>query len=64
MRKHYKTPRVGQKRRVRKFLFFPLKLDGELRWWERATITQIYEPKDSQGRYHWRNLRWSSECLY
>ena len=35
-------PKEGDKRIIRTFLFFPLKLEGEWRWLEMATIEQWY----------------------
>lgn len=40
--KHKVNHKEGDKRIVRVFLFFPLKLEDEWRWLEKATIEQWY----------------------
>jgi len=42
MRWNKSTPRNGQSRYISRFLIFPLKLNGETRWMERAEIRQVY----------------------
>lgn len=46
MRKIKQNPKIGDRRIITKFLFFPKTLPHnsvmELRWWERANIVQEY----------------------
>jgi hypothetical protein len=51
-----KRPERGQKRIVRKFLWLPLEIDGEMRWLERATIEEQvqYFPTG----WDWMPRRW------
>ena len=44
-------PRFGEKKLKRKFLFWPLVIDGEGRWLEWATIQQ-------EWWWAWSNKRW------
>lgn len=53
-------PIIGNKRIIEKFLWFPKKINLEIRWLERAKIEQecrwcLYEPGIS-GHY-WSNLK-------
>ena len=38
----HKVPKSGDRRIVEKFLLFPVNINGERRWLERATIEQQY----------------------
>jgi len=64
-------PQIGEKRTIQKFLWWPICLDGEWRWLERASIEQEYEKvaklwtdeigggiieeKDEWVNKHWRD---------
>ena len=37
---------LGEKREVSKFLFFPVKIGKEIRWFEKATILQVVGKED------------------
>ncbi|MES9681768.1 hypothetical protein ABWK22_02385 [Gottfriedia acidiceleris] len=57
---------VGQRRVVRKFLWFPVKLSNETRWLEHANIEQVVRNIDVGGSMEWgnykkmwRNLAWA-----
>ena len=49
-----------KKRMIRKFLWFPKKIDKETRWLEKATILQLlYCPyRLPSDCYKWKDLRW------
>jgi hypothetical protein len=51
----WRRPKRGDKRVRRKFLWFPLELDGETRWLERASWDEEY------GTTMWFPLRWVEE---
>lgn len=54
MRWKVKNPNEGDIRIVRKFAFFPIQADDEIRWLERVTIAQkYYSDYDGSG---WNNL--------
>ena len=38
----WKTPKNGDERIIKKFLWFPLVLVGEKRWLEKVEITQLF----------------------
>lgn len=42
MRWRTKTPRNGEVRLISKFLYFPLRIHGETRWWERVALRQEF----------------------
>jgi hypothetical protein len=56
MRWSDKTPREGQVRTVSRFLYFPLTLHGETRWWERVALRQEY----LVGTYRTDRTGWTS----
>lgn len=49
---------LGEKRVIEKFLVFPVCLNGECRWLEKATINQIYGFKGGEYGAKWRNKSW------
>lgn len=51
--KDYNQPRLGTERVITKFLWFPLKLEGEYRWLERAKIVQHFKTS-----LKFENTRW------
>ncbi len=56
----------GARRVIKKFLWLPLKLDGQLRWLETAKIRQVcdyrqpkgYESTSTEMKYFWDDLEW------
>ena len=59
-------PTFGTRRIIRRFLFFPAKLENEVRWLETANIEQeFYEGNygDITGGDSWKNIRWVNEWL-
>lgn len=48
---------VGQTRVINRFLLFPLKLNGQVRWLERAKIKQIVVDMDVGGSMEWGNYK-------
>jgi hypothetical protein len=58
--------RVGEKRIIKKFLWFPTKINDELRWLEDAEIEQTVRVIDVGGTsewgsydYQWCDTRWA-----
>lgn len=51
----WRPAQVGEERIVRKFLWWPMCLDGQTRWLERAFVRQVYE-KSADGAEFWRWL--------
>jgi hypothetical protein len=58
----------GKERIVRKFLWFPTRIDNDCRWWEHAYIMQRVMPVDVGGsmewgryKHYWINIRWADE---
>jgi hypothetical protein len=49
----WKTPQVGDERVVRKFLWWPIDVNGESRWLERVTVRQVYIRAEN-GAESWR----------
>ena len=49
---------------IRRFLFFPLTLEGQTRWLETAYIEQAYCVSGTAGilRIGWRNRKWKNQC--
>ena len=58
MRKIIKTPIVGQKKFIMKFLIFPKIINFELRWLEYAAYSKVYEKVGN--KYQWVNLKWEN----
>jgi hypothetical protein len=59
MRKKVINPKVGAERVVRRFLWWPLRLQDEWRWLEWAAIRQMYKERAVQRSatiysYKWR----------
>jgi len=54
----WKNPSNGDKRTVRKFLWFPLVLDGETRWLEFAWVIQEYYGGHDEGGAGWYDKEW------
>lgn len=58
-----KSPyKIGEKRIVTKFLFFPVTIKDETRWFEKVTLEEEYEygqdiTTGSSWEY-WRPIRW------
>lgn len=58
-----KRPKQGQRRIVRKFLWLPLEIGGEMRWLEHATIEEQvqYFVGSFSGQdkgWGWVSVRW------
>ncbi len=49
----WQAAQVGDERIIRKFLWWPMCLDGQTRWLERAYIRQVFERSDD-GAEFWR----------
>ena len=56
MRKIIKTPVIGQKKIITKFLLFPKIINFELRWLEYSTYSKVYDKVGNT--YSWINLKW------
>lgn len=54
----WKDPRYGDRRTVTKFLWFPLQIGKETRWFEMATIEQRYIDGGCYGDDEWRSMAW------
>lgn len=64
-------PQINDKRIIKRFLFFPKKINFEWRWLETAKIEQVYTEKtervmDFYGSYRitsclWIDCRWVNE---
>ena len=59
----YTRPINGEKRARKVFLFFPLEINGEVRWLEKATFTQEYQRPSyaMDGSFVpgiWMNMDW------
>lgn len=56
--------KIGEIREVEKYLFFPKKINNELRWLEKAIYKQIYTEstysKEGIEKHfnHWLDLEW------
>ena len=50
---------LGQVRFKKKFLWFPKKIDGEVRWLETAMYSQVYELWSEQ--YVWMDRHWEDD---
>jgi len=52
---------IGDARIKKRFLLFPKSINGEVRWFEKATYTQKYETVYSEGCvwYAWVNTEWN-----
>lgn len=53
-------PKIGETRTVTKFLWWPTTIKEELRWMERATIKQEYNPGIGINGViiNWINMEW------
>lgn len=60
-------PKIGDKKITTQFLYFPLTIDLETRWWERATFEETYIEKcvghgvDFEGDdfvQYWKPTKW------
>jgi hypothetical protein len=49
----WSEPQIGDVRIVRRFLWWPMSLNGQTRWLERATVRQVYE-RQVDGSEFWR----------
>ena len=49
----WKIPNNGDKRIVKRFALFPIRIDNECRWLEFVYIQQFYD--DFYNPYPWRN---------
>lgn len=49
----WNVPKYGDIKIVKKFLFLPLTIDYETRWWEEVTIKYVYKERNSS----WEPLR-------
>lgn len=61
------SPNIRDRRIVEKFLWFPICLDQEWRWLEKAKIEQKYGPSQLDVlmgigiNYCWANMAWADE---
>jgi len=55
----WKTDKAGQKRTMNGFLLFPMNLENETRWLEKATWIELYKWNWSLGRLSWQPITWS-----
>lgn len=53
----------GTDKIVEKFLFFPVKIDGEIRWLEKAIITYRVEPTEGTFSYRIKYKWFPAEFL-
>lgn len=53
----YTKKDIGKTRNITRFLYFPLKIDDEWRWLEKAIIEQriVEFDNDDSIEYHWIN---------
>ena len=51
--KDYNQPDLGAKRVISKFLWFPIKLEGEYRWLERVKIIQYFRTSLRFDNVYW-----------
>ena len=51
-----KVAKIGDERVITKFLFFPCRIHGELRWFEKATIRQEYDNVGFPFHSSWWNI--------
>lgn len=58
MRWKVEDKKVGQKRRITRYLIVPTTIDFECRWLEKATIIQnrFY----AEGFFQWENYKWAT----
>jgi len=49
---------MGSQRVIRKFLWFPLEIDNQIRWLEIAKIRQICKYHGEEFGYAWENYEW------
>lgn len=59
----FKDGMLGSTRIITKFLWFPIEIEYQTRWLEKAKIKQICK---SSGRsfddgYYWQNVEWINE---
>jgi hypothetical protein len=57
-------PEEGTVRTVERFLVFPLRINGELRWLEKAKIVQVYEREyigEGCWVWEWQAVRWGND---
>jgi hypothetical protein len=52
----WEAPRTNDSRIRKRFLFLPMEIDGEVRWWEIATWLEYYHM--GRSGYWWRPERW------
>ena len=50
------APREMDARVVRKFLWLPMEIDGEVRWWEMASWVEYY--RRGRDGHFWKPERW------
>lgn len=52
----WQAPRYCETRVRKQFLWLPMEIDGEVRWWETATWEEMYTT-GRQGNF-WKPERW------
>ena len=63
----YTNPKIGEKRIIKRFAFFPIVILDEYRWLETVKIEQYYadsfDTDFGDGNYsgHWYNLRFIND---
>ena len=54
-RKYYTEKDVGKSREREIFLWWPMKFDGDWRWWEKVTVKESIHQVDVGGSGEWGN---------
>lgn len=57
----WNIPVYGERRTVTKFLWFPLEINKEVRWLEKATYIEEYDRFYLGGEYYymdWNPIKW------
>ena len=59
----WNIPVCGERRTVTKFLWFPLKINKEVRWLEKATYVEEYGSFYFCGGYYmdWNPIKWVND---
>lgn len=58
-----KVPSIGDERIITRFLFFPCRINGELRWFEKAKIRQEYDSMGFPFHSNWWNLCFEDDIV-
>ena len=52
----WKTPKPGDTRVVKRFAFFPICINGEVRWLEMVSIRQRFWIGSVTGNHYWDDM--------